>query len=752
MSPRTRAALAVFVVALVLRLSYVHQSHEVLGLDVSQLTQTDNHVFAEWARLIAAGDILCREQPHAYHQWTREVAPESRWLEWYGGEATYHQTPLYPYFVASIFSLLGDDRLMVGYVQALLGAFTCLLTFFLASRVLSLRAGVIAGLLLAFMSNHYFYDAFILRDGPMACLVVLTTLALDVAVERGRALDWLLAGASLGLFTLAKETGLPLLLLTLGCLVIAWRRRPAYLLRTCGLLLAGWIAVASPAYARNVLVEAPTFRLSTRGPEVFIAGNARGQSGVSWSPPIDLMRELLTESNFSLPRAMALTLATHRSDPLNYLALLWNKTSAYLNSYEVPNNVNYYLYRSHLTTLRVGFVSMAFVLPAMLFGLLLGLARCKRLRVVYLMLGAISASVILLYILGRFRVQALPLMAIFAALSVDWALQAWSRRHRTALVLAVVPLVFLGWWTWPEADPFREDNKNTSIMMQLAKVGNFERAMHFHDRLLEVLEQRRGEEHSAELESKLAVIERAFQAFKQGMAAPAESALHHRALAEGYAALVPITKRWDMREFADLAERHFRRALELDDGLVGVRHGLGQLLVAVENHYEHQGLKNFGEAYGWFTQELEIHPEHGPSYLEVGRIHQAWEDRVYVVQYFLNAEAYGTFSAETLAAIGRVSVDKLLDKLPPFPVAGVRSLAYDPRRGLRYARRALELAPEDVKVLTFVADTLATLEMYEESLVLVEKLKTLQPWKLAELEIKITAMRTYAARKGQKPR
>ena len=38
------------------------------------------------------------------------------------------------------------------------------------------------------------------------------------------------------------------------------------------------------------------------------------------------------------------------------------------------------------------------------------------------------ASVVALYILARFRLQVLPLVALFAAVSVDWALRAWADR------------------------------------------------------------------------------------------------------------------------------------------------------------------------------------------------------------------------------------------------------------------------------------------------------------------------------------
>ena len=742
---RRNAGLVVFLVALVLRLAYVHQQHDVLGLDVSQLTQTDNYVFAQWARTIAEGDVLCRHQPHAYHHWTRLVAPEDRWLEWYGGELTFHQAPLYPYFVGLVYAVTGFDNLFVGYAQALIGALTCLLTFVLASRLLSIRAGLLAGGMLAFMGSYYFYDAFILRDGPMAFVVILSTLALDVAVERGRARDWLLAGASLGLFTLAKETGLPLLALTLLAVGVTLRRQPRRAAGIAALLLAGWLVVSAPAYARNAIVGAPTFKLSTRGPEVFITGNAQGQSGVGWSPPIDLLRELLMESNFSLPRAMALTLATHRAQPTGFLDVVWNKTEAYLNSYEVPNNVNFYLHRSHLSTVKAGFVSMAFVSPAMLVGLLLGIQRRRRLAVLYLMLGSVSASVILLYILARFRLQALPLMTIFAALTLEWMLDAWKARRSATLCTVLALLLAFGTWSWSDNDPYRDDNKNTSVMLQLAKTGNFRKSLEFRDKLIAVLARDRPGQDPNTAE-KLLLIQEAFDLFEQGTSEPEGSATRHHALADGYARLIPITKRADLREFSELARQHYLRALELDDARVGVRHGMGMLEASVENHFENSSEhKNFGVAYRWFAREVERTPDHGPSLRDLGRLHLLWEQYPRALEFLLEAEAVGTADPESLAAIARISIDAGMQAAPELEVAGRRVAPYDPERAETYARRALAEAPDQPNVMSYASDVFYLRGEYEDAIKLLEGLRVLQPWREGELAARIEIFRDVAA-------
>jgi len=642
--------LVVFVLALAIRVTYVIEDAEVLGLDVSRLDQTDNYVFAEWARTIAGGDLLCEHQPHAYHHWTEEIAPEGRWLEWYGGELTFHQAPLYPYLVAAVYALAGDEHLHVGLFQALLGALTCWLTLLIGQRVVSRRAGLYAGLLLALCGPYFFYDAFILRDGPMAFFVALSTLALVHAVDRDRVLSWFLAGASLGLFSLVKETGVPLLACTLIGLAVWRRTQPRRFLLTSAVLLLGWLLLTAPAFARNVHVGAPTFRLSTRGPEVFVTGNAQGQTGVGWKPPAATMRRILMDSNFSLPRSMAHTLATHRADPWGYVDLLWNKTEAFFNSHEVPNNVDFYLHRSHLSTLRVGFVSLAFLSPAALLGLLLGIPRRRKLAVPYLMLGAVSASVIALYILARFRLQALPLMAVFAGLTVDWFMCALAQRRRLPLALASLALAGLTTWTWSDADPFGEKNKYTGIMLKLAKIGDFEKAKQYRDMLIGVIDGE-DEDRDPMLAVRLDQLYAAFRNFDLASATPADSGERHLHLAKGYADLIDVTKRGDMKDFVTLATRHYNRARSLDPDIVGALHGLGQVAYKVENHPSIVNRSpDLGQALAHFRGELRLHPDHGLSHRDAGLIFHAWKKWRPAMEHLLAAVRFGIEDARVLAS------------------------------------------------------------------------------------------------------
>ncbi len=719
------SGLAVFLLALALRLAYVHEDTTVIGLDVSRLSQTDNYVFAQWARVIADGDVLCREQPHAYHLWTRDVAPESKWLEWYGGQQIYHQAPLYPYLVAGIYTLFDRQPQTTGYVQAVLGALTCWLTWLLTRRLVSPLAGLAAGLLLACMGSFYFYDAFILRDSLMALLTVLLAVTLSSAVQRGRGTDWLAAGAAFGLFTLAKETGQPLLLLTMLLLAWFWRSRPRQLLRAAALLLLGWALVTAPAFWRNHEVGAPLMKLSTRGPEVIVAGNAAGQDGVGWNPPTTTMRRILMDSNFQLGKTVLATVATHHANPWGFIELLWNKTAACLNAYEVPNNVDFYLARAHLTTLKLGFVGMWFLAPMALLGMLLGLPRRQQLAVPYLLLLALTASIVALYILGRFRVQIVPLLAIFAGLSIDWLWRKWRERRLAALALAAVPLaVFVAWCAPSTTEPFDNRSRDGAIMMQLVKAGNFERALFFRDRLLTAVRNDPSITADVSLERRLGALTDAFRHFEESLRWPEESAQRHLHVGMGYTALLKVAERFERVEFGNLAMAEFEQALALEPELEGCWYGIG--LVHGEND-------RVGPALSAFSQELQLHPANALAHRDAGMIFMTWKRGLDALQHFRLAEALELEDGPMFAAMAHLEVDTSYKDTPPMRVLGTMQIVWDNPRALRHAREALRLDGDNPLVLEHCAYALYANQYFDEAVALLGRLAQAQPWRAVDL-------------------
>ncbi|MBI4879019.1 MAG: glycosyltransferase family 39 protein [Planctomycetes bacterium] len=682
--PTFIACAVVFVVALVLRVLYVHEHYSVLQLDISQLKQTDNHTFAEWAKDIAAGDILCRNQVHAFHIWTEKVAPEDLWTEWYGSEKAFHQSPFYPYFIAAVYKLVGCDHERVGYVQALFGALTCVLTLILVKRTVSFRAGVIAGLLLALYAGYYIYDAMVLRDGFMAFVTVVLALALERAVTRGRARDWLLAGAALGFFHVAKETGLALLVLTVLLALWRLRARPAAALRVAALLLVGWFVVLSPAVLRNALLEVPLLQLSTRGPEVFVGGNAMGQDGVSWNPPIDVMREILRKSEFSLLKSVYYTLGTHAAAPLGFIGLLWDKIAAFFNGYEPPNNINFDLHRTHLATLRWGFVSMRFLGAAAILGLLLGLQRRRKLAVPYLLFLVLTASVVALYVVDRFRLQVVPLLALFAALSVDWALAALGRKRWLQLAVAVVPFWIL--WSWCEDTQsfYSDSTKNFAVMLKHVKIGNLEQAKRYRDLHLEIIHKYDYHKYDPSVGWKLKDIEDSFAAFEAAEKLPRDGAEWHLQRGRGFMYLNRVTKRQESEEMSDLALEEYRAALEIDPNIRGAQNGMGELMERMDKTY--RALSHYGE-------ELQLHPLEPFALRAAARILYDQEKLVPALCYLERLILLGERDPLALARSASILIDPDLPYTDvTVPPDGPTIASYNPKVAVERARKAAELA------------------------------------------------------------
>jgi tetratricopeptide (TPR) repeat protein len=218
----------VFLLGLLVRLVYLWELREA---DVSYVLVGDAHVYHAWARRIAGG----------------------AWL----GDAVFYQAPLYPYFLALLYTLAGPSLLVVRFVQAILGAAACAWLALGGRAFFGERVGLIAGTLLAGYAPAVFFDGLIQKS--VLDLFLLT--ALLAVLGRGRrrrpvALPggWpLAAGLLLGLLVLTRENALVLIPVVAGWLLGAF---PAATLRRRLGALAGFglgaAVVLGPVVARNL--------------------------------------------------------------------------------------------------------------------------------------------------------------------------------------------------------------------------------------------------------------------------------------------------------------------------------------------------------------------------------------------------------------------------------------------------------------------------------------------------------------------
>lgn len=156
--------------------------------------------------------------------------------------------------------------------------------------------------------------------------------------------------------------------------------------------------------------------ISSQGTDVFWMGNAPDSIGVDRYLSI-MYRRLNRESKGSMVRALSIFLKQLYKHPLNYVKLYWRKIRMLLNGYEVPHNVNYYLFKRYFKTiLSYKFIDFSIISPLFLIGIFIFIRKVKKeLLLLYLLTLASSLGILIFHIQARYRIPVIPYYIIFAA-------------------------------------------------------------------------------------------------------------------------------------------------------------------------------------------------------------------------------------------------------------------------------------------------------------------------------------------------
>lgn len=690
--------LAVFFIALILRLVYIYNYTNNIGIDFFRFEQTDNHTFHQWACAIAEGDWLCEDQIHPYHEWTARVAPKAQWLKWYGNAAIYHQAPLYPYIVGMIYALAGQNPDYVRIFQCLTSALSVLLVFLTARHYFGRTTGLAASLLLAFSGFHFYYDAFILREGLIAFLTILFIFLSVLAFSRKSWLLFFAAGLTLGLGVAAKPNAMLLIPVYLAALFLCFKQESLFrrMVRIVFFMMAIPIPLL-PLFVRNAKLGCPVTKISTRGPTAFINGNLRGQTGAEWAPPDVKTRAILMESDYQLSGVISETLKSYADNPLAYVQLLWDKTKALFNSYEIPNNTNYYLIQSVSPPLNIAFVSYWFVSSAALLGILLLLPSFQRIWQLYWCLIVLALSFVAFFIVARFRQPIVPILAIFAGYAVVWILKKLKTRRIPALIAAIAVLgAFLSWTTHDKLTYSSHMSAFSGVMIKLISQNQYEKAEIYKDKLLDAFNKNQKEEIPPGVQEKLEMIKDAFGEFKKTASFTQRDAQYHLHAAEGFRRIMGVTKRSQYEELLKIAQDHAEKALLIDPKLKGPNKTMGvcyiELIKRKTDPTQIQML--LSKAYKYFHKELQLNPDDPECLKAMGFCSQTFGLIDAAIGYYKNylskAKEYDYEIASQIAALAirqpkgkAITLDQALE-------LGKKAYDHDPKN-LKFCRTYSDL-------------------------------------------------------------
>jgi 4-amino-4-deoxy-L-arabinose transferase-like glycosyltransferase len=405
------------------------------------LNNYDMHANMEWANSIHEQGWLNPNPFHPYNDWMRAIAPYPQWVQWWGGEQIFQQSPLYAYLLALFPSLF-----LMRLFQALMSMATCVFLGLLTNRFAGRKAGWIAFWLAALYAPFFAYSWPFLRDGLgwliTAALIwsLMELTRVDWTSRRARQYAWVVGGL-LGLGFLAKETYLLLIPAVLAILgVLAWKRRASGIILRAG-MAAGLIL--TPLLVRNVCVKAPLLSSSNRFSEAFVEGNAGTTHPFIFTIPLET-KQILYDAHGRAWPVIVSTIASHPDGIKGWLKLQGRKFLSLADPYESPDNLDYYFMADISPVVRFGLQYWMILVPGVA-GMLLMIRRPGPGHFwLWVFLPPFLAAMMIGVPVSRYRqslmIFLIPWAACFLALFVDLIRR---REFRLAGVCAFA--LCLGW-------------------------------------------------------------------------------------------------------------------------------------------------------------------------------------------------------------------------------------------------------------------------------------------------------------------
>ena len=388
----------------------------------------------------------------AYHRWALAIAHG----DWRSG-GVFYQAPLYPYFLALVYRILGDGTSMVRFVQLVLSTGSCVL---LAAAGMELFGdiGALAGALLAIYPPAIFLD--LLLEKSVLATLFMCALAWLVSARACRGRAWL-AGATLGLLTLTRDNALLLLLPVSAWLLVGSDRTRPLQWRAAAACVAACALVLLPVAARNAVVGREFVLTTSFGPNLYI-GNHEGARGL-YEPLVAGHGNAADEQDDAIVLAQraeqrSLTpmevsafwarraIAFMWAHPIEWAGQLARKAALTFNANELADTESQAVYARWSPLLQaLAPFSFGVVLCLAAFGACLTAHDWRRLWVFYAIVVAYAASLVLFFVFARFRMLLVPPLLLFAAGGAAAWREPWSRPMRRWAFAAIVPAAVIAY-------------------------------------------------------------------------------------------------------------------------------------------------------------------------------------------------------------------------------------------------------------------------------------------------------------------
>jgi len=375
---------------------------------------------------------------------------------WGEPRAFFHE-PFYIYSLAAIFRFFGYNLLPAYLLNLILGAANAALTFILCRKLLPHHPVVakVAGFSAVLCGPMLFFDGQLLRTTMATFFNLVMFIWFFTGYQRPRRFWGLLCGILLGLAALTRAN---ILIFFPVAFVLLWRR-PGRGWTALLWLIIGLALIIGPVTLRNMTMsERPVLISSGWGLNLYLGNNPQMDAtlairpGFQWTDLYELpARETGVDLAFieRMDHFASKVETWVQNDPFSFIALQFKKGFRFFRGYEIMRNVDPYFVSRQVPILRFllwRHGGLAFpnglILPFALIGLWSLRDQWRRLAPWLALISLYAFSVVIFFVVGRYRVPLLPFLLPAAAFGLRTMVHSLRARQWTIAVTALL-LVFI---------------------------------------------------------------------------------------------------------------------------------------------------------------------------------------------------------------------------------------------------------------------------------------------------------------------
>jgi 4-amino-4-deoxy-L-arabinose transferase-like glycosyltransferase len=389
---------------------------------------------------------------------------------WLGEKRAFFMDPLYGYLLGTIFYLFGDNLTTIRLLQIVLDSLNVVLIYFIGATLWNRPAGMIAAVCYAVYNVAFFYTLLILKTTLTVTMSLFFILALLWVAETKQGVYWYLMGILSAVITYLRAN--LILMVPFSVLFHYLYNRPGWRksLISSALLLAGLATLLLVGTVRNYVVSGEIIFLNTQsGRLLYSSNNPENLTGrynvpaFSHPNPEDSERDFHREAERRLGRALSTgdvsgywlgeTFRFLIEKPGAIPSLLYNKLKGTIGNYEVPNNHSFYLASRFSPLIRWPFPTFAFAFAFGVPGLVIGVARNRKVSVLLVPIVTVCLTIVIFYTSSRFRMPVVPFLILGTGICLSMLAEWIKSREAIKIVVLCCVVISLGALSFMASSP-----------------------------------------------------------------------------------------------------------------------------------------------------------------------------------------------------------------------------------------------------------------------------------------------------------